>query len=95
MPHSYMPNTHSMNVASSSTDKTLGGPHFLDIVLSVRWFDKLVKGMFQYRLTFFNDVNPFSITSMASSMSLVFQLLLRLINCLITLVDFYHGCDSS
>jgi hypothetical protein len=46
---------------------TLAGPHFLDLVLPFRWFDKEVQGMFQWILVYFNDVFPFLITSMASS----------------------------
>jgi hypothetical protein len=88
-----MLNTHSMIVASSSIDETPSGPHFFDIVLLVRWFVRFIKGMFQYRLVFLNDVNPLSIVSMAYSKSSILQLPLGPINCLITLVDFYHGCD--
>jgi len=84
-----------MTTTSSLVNKILGGPRFLEVVLLVKWFDRLVKGMFQYGLTFFKDVHPLSITSMASSKSLVLQLLLGLVNCLITFADFYRGCDSS
>jgi hypothetical protein len=50
--------------------------------------------VFQYRLAFFNDVNFLSTASMASPKSSILQLPIRLVSCLITLVDFYHGCDS-
>ncbi len=94
-PHSYMPNTHSTIVASSSTNKTPSGPHFLDIILPVIWSNRLVKGMFQYQLAFFNYVNPLSIVSMAFSRSSFLQLPLGPINCLVTLTNFCHDCDSS
>jgi hypothetical protein len=59
MLHSCMPNTHSTTATSSSGNKTPGGPHFLDVVLMVKWYDRLVKGMFQYRLVFLKDVTLF------------------------------------
>jgi hypothetical protein len=89
-----MPNTHPTNVASSSTHKTLGGPHFFDIILPMRWFDRLIKGMFQYELAFFNDINLLSIASMVSSKFLVLQFPLGPVNCLITLANIFRGCDS-
>ncbi len=94
-PHSYMPNIHSIIVASSSANKTPGGPHFLEIVFPVRWFNRLVKNMFQYQLAFFNYVNPLSIVSMAFFKSSLLQLPLGPISCLVTLTNFCHGCDSS
>ncbi len=91
---SYMPNTHS-TIASSSTNKTPSGSHFLNIILSMRWSNRLVKGMFQYQLTFFNNINLLSIVSMASSKSSVFQLPLGPVSYLITFIDLFGGYDSS
>jgi hypothetical protein len=86
-----------MIVASSSVDKTKtpGGSRFLNVVLLVRWSNKLVKNMFQYQLAFINDINLLSIASMAFSMSSILQLPLKLVSCLVTLVDFCSGYDLS
>jgi hypothetical protein len=54
-----------------------------------------VKGMFQYQLTFFNDINLLSIVSMASFKSSIFQLPLGPISYLVTFIDLPGGCDSS
>jgi len=90
-----MPNTHSMIVASSSIDKTLGGPRFYNVVLPMRWSERLVKGIFHYWLAFLNYVYLLSIASMASFKSLVLQLPLGLMSYLVTFADFCHGCDSN
>jgi len=90
-----MPNTHSTTIASSSIDKILSGQCIFYLILLVKWSDRLVKGMFQYRLAFLNDINPLSITSMASSKSLVLQLPFGRIIYLVTFADRGHGCDSS
>jgi hypothetical protein len=58
------------------------------------WFNRLIKSMFQYQLAFFKDINPFSIASMASSKSLVFQFPIGPVSCLITFAKKICGCDS-
>lgn len=66
------------------------GPTFLIPILPLRWSKSKVNMMFQYLLTFLENVCPLSIASMTSlSCWFIHMPCLKAIGCLLVLVQFY------